>query len=218
MKKLTKLAAAVALSASAFSAAPVMAEGSLSANFGFASEYIFRGILQNDSSGSAGIDYENGGFYIGTWAADVDDGLEVDGYLGWGFETESGFSASLGYTTYQYTGDFDTEYNEVNVNVGFGFASLEYSFGEHEVDGGDDEDYTFIALTLEHNGFYGTYGTFSDDWEGEYLELGYGTEIGGFDAGVSLVFSEKGLGPEDQYWVGDDDEAVVFSIGKSFDL
>ena len=31
-----------------------------------------------------GADYENGGFYIGTWAADVGDGLEVDYYFGYG--------------------------------------------------------------------------------------------------------------------------------------
>ena len=32
------------------------------------------------SSASAGVDYEEGGFYIGTWAADVGDGLEIDGH------------------------------------------------------------------------------------------------------------------------------------------
>lgn len=217
MKKLTQLAAAIALTAGAMSAAPVMAEGSLSANIGFASEYVFRGILQNDASGSAGLDYENSGFYAGVWTADVEDGLEVDGYLGYGIETESGFSASLGYTTYQYTGDFDTEYNEVNLGLGFGIASLEYTVGEHEIEGGDDEDYTFVALTLEHNGFYGTYGNFSDDWDGDYLELGYGTEIGGFDAGIALIFSQDDLGPVNAP-IGDDDETIVFSIGKSFDL
>jgi len=219
MKKLTQLAAAIALTTGAMSAAPVMAEGSFSANVGFASEYYYRGIKQKESSASGGIDYQNGGFGAGVWTADVGDGLEVDLYASYGIETESGISASLGYTSYQYTGDeFDTEYNEANLNLGYGIASLEYSVGEHEVEGGSDEDYTFVALTLEHNGFYGTYGSFSDDWDGEYVELGYGTEIGGFDAGIALIFGSDDLGVEGSQSSTGDDEAIVFTIGKSFDL
>ena len=222
MKKLTQLAAAIAMTAGAMSAAPVMAEGSWSANIGFASEYYYRGIKQDESAASGGIDYENGGFYAGVWTSSVDDGdedsgLEVDGYFGYGIETESGFGASLGFTTYQYTeNEFDTEYNEVNLNLSYGIASLEYSVGEHDVEAGDDEDYTFVALTLEHNGFYGTYGSFSNDWEGDYVELGYGTEVAGFDAGVALIFGSDDLGVEGTE--GDNDEAIVFTFGKSFDL
>jgi len=228
MKTFTKLALVGAILSASVTATPVVAEegGSLSANVGFASEYYFRGILQNDASASAGIDYENGGFYVGAWTADVGDGLEVDVYGGYGIETESGIGISLGFTSYQYTDDddgtnddgpFDTEYNEFNLNLSYGIFSLEYSGGEHEVDGGDDEDYTFIALTLEHNGFYGTYGAFSDDWDGDYVELGYGAEIGGFDAGVSLIFASDDLGAKTNP-AGDTDEAIVFSIGKTFDL
>ncbi len=33
-----------------------------------------------------GIDCESGGFLAVTWAADIGDGLEVDGYLGYGRE------------------------------------------------------------------------------------------------------------------------------------
>ena len=56
----------------------------VSANLGFASEYYYRGIFQKNSSASAGLDYESGGFYVGTWAADVGDGMEVDVYGGYG--------------------------------------------------------------------------------------------------------------------------------------
>ncbi len=110
MKALTRLGAAAVIAASAFGATNAYAEGEVSYNIGFVSEYYFRGIKQKDSSASAGMDYENGGFYIGTWAADVGDGLEVDGYFGYGIETEGGFSASLGFTGYYYTGEFDDTY------------------------------------------------------------------------------------------------------------
>ena len=57
-----------------------------SANIGFASEYYYRGIFQKESSANGGIDFESGGWYVGTWAADVGDGLEVDLYGGYGGE------------------------------------------------------------------------------------------------------------------------------------
>ena len=60
-----------------------------SGNLGYASEYHYRGILQKNSSASGGLDYESGGFYAGTWAADVGDGLEIDGYFGFGGETDA---------------------------------------------------------------------------------------------------------------------------------
>lgn len=212
MKNMTKLAAAIAL-ASSF-AAPVMAEGSFSANVGVVSEYYFRGIVQTeDASASAGADYENGGFYAGVWTADVNDGLEIDGYLGYGIETESGVGASLGYTTYQYTGDFDTEYNEVNLGLSYDFASFEYTVGTRDGDtGAADEDYTFAALTLEYNGLYGTYGTWGDEYEGDYVEVGYGAEVGGFDLGVALISNDEDLAG------GTSDENIIFSLSKSFDL
>ena len=220
MKKLTQLAAAVALTAGAMSAAPVMAEGSWSANVGLASEYYFRGIQQtSDASASGGIDYENGGFYAGVWAADVTDGLEVDGYFGYGIETESGIGASLGFTTYQYTGEFDSEYNEVNLNLSYGFASLEYSVGEQGDDDGagiaEESDYSYVALTLEHNGFSATFASWGKDFDGDYVQLGYDTEIGGFDAGVALIFNDEDTAAGDQEGR---DEALIFTLGKSFDL
>ena len=90
-----------------------VATADVSYNVGYVSEYYFRGILQKSSSASAGIDYEENGFYIGAWGADVGDGIEYDIYLGYGIETEAGFSASLGYTTYQYTGDTSVSYTHL---------------------------------------------------------------------------------------------------------
>ena len=50
------------------------AQADFSANLGYASEYHYRGILQKNSSASGGVDFEQGGFYAGTWAADVGAG------------------------------------------------------------------------------------------------------------------------------------------------
>lgn len=210
--KLTQLGSLAALAViSTTWAQTAMAD--VSANVGLVSEYHFRGIAQTtDASASAGLDYEKDGFYVGAWTADVSDGLEIDFYAGYGYEFEGGVSASVGFTTYQYTGDFDSAYNEVNFGLSYGFASIEYSVGQHEEDGSlgiPESDYTFFALTLENNGFYGTFGSWGDDFDGEYFEVGYGTEVGGFDVGVSMVASGSDL---------DDDETLLFSISKTFDL
>lgn len=221
MKKMTQLAAAIALATGAITATPVMAE--VSANIGYASEYYFRGIYQAESSPSAGIDYEANGFYAGAWTADVGDGLEVDIYGGWGFETESGFSASLGFTSYQYTGEFDTEYNELNLSLAYSFLSLDYADGTREDDESlgvmEESDYSHTSVTAEHNGFYASYSWWGKDWDGEYTTVGYGTEIGGFDAGVAFIFTGEETGDSlNGFAVADDDEAIIFTLGKSFDL
>ncbi len=217
MKRLTQIAAGALLAGSALMSTSTLAQGEVSYNIGFASEYYYRGILQKDSSASAGIDYENSGFYAGARTADVGDGLEVDGYFGYGIETDSGFSASLGFTGYYYTGEFDDTYEEINLNLGYKVVSLEYSVGEW--DGfGAEEDYDFLAVTVEsESGFYGTYGTFGDDFDGDYFEIGYGTSIADFDIGISAVFSSDELSDElDDDGDSTESEAIVFTIGKSF--
>ncbi len=189
-----------------------VAHADFSANLGFASDYYYRGIFQADSSASGGLDYEQGGFYAGTWAADVKDGLEVDGYFGYGADVGD-FAYSVGYTGYFYTGDFDDTYQEINLGGSFGLLSLDLAIGEYENFTGPTQDYTYYALTVEKDGFYGKYAGFSQDFEGDYVELGYGTTVGEVELGVTLLFNDKNLSGD-----GQSDEALIFTIGKSFDL
>ena len=101
-----------------------VAQADWSANLGFASEYYYRGIFQESTSANGGLDFESGGFYAGTWAADVGDGLEVDGYFGYGFDVGD-VNLSVGYTGYFYTGDFDDTYQEINLGAGLGLLTLD---------------------------------------------------------------------------------------------
>ena len=217
MKTITRLVSVFVILSGAMVSTKAHAEGEVSYNVGFASEYYYRGILQNDSSASAGIDYEDGGFYIGAWTADVGDGLEVDGYFGSGVETESGFSVGVGFTGYYYTGEFDDTYEEVNLNMGYGMVSLEYSVGEW--DGfGDEADYDFLVVTVEgDNGFYGKYGTFGKDFDGDYIELGWGTTIAEIDFGIAAILNSDELSDElDSDGDPTEGEAIIFTIGKTF--
>jgi uncharacterized protein (TIGR02001 family) len=186
------------------------AQADFSANIGWASEYHYRGIFQHSSSANGGIDYESNGIYVGSWAADVGDGLEVDGYFGYGGEAGD-FTYGLGFTGYYYTGDFDDTYQEINLSAGYGIVTLEYSAGQYENFSGPTQDYGYYAFTVERNGFYGKYAGFTEDFAGEYVEVGYGTTVAGLDIGLALIFANKDL-------LGEADESAIFSIGKSFDF
>lgn len=187
-----------------------VANADWSANLGFASEYYYRGIFQESASANGGIDFATGGFYVGTWAADVGDGLEVDGYFGYGFDLGE-VDLTVGFTGYYYTGDFDDTYQELNLGAEFGLLTLAVAIGEYGNFDGPTQNYTFYSLTLEKNGFYGKFGGFAQDFEGEYFEAGYGTTVAEIDLALSLIVSNEKL-------VGASDEAIVLTLSKSFDL
>ena len=142
--KINKLVPVLALSIPA-SIVPATSMAEVSANIGWVSEYIYRGIHQDDSSASAGIDYaHDSGFYLGTWGADVGAGLEADVYFG--FAGGEDFTYKIGYTGYYYTDDFDDTYSEVNLGIGYGIFALDVAIGEW--DGfGTPADYTFTSIT-----------------------------------------------------------------------
>jgi uncharacterized protein (TIGR02001 family) len=193
-------------------ASPAMA-GDFSANVGFMSDYIYRGVKQHSSSANAGLDYEHpSGLYAGTWAAEVGQGIEYDLYFGYQ-GVVGDFSYGIGYTGYFYSDDFDDTYNELNLTAGYGLFSVEYSHGRYDNFDGPRLDYGFVAGTLAYEGFYLTYGTFTRDFDGEYVEAGYGTEVSGFDLGIAAVHSSSELSG-----TGSSETALVFTIGKTFDL
>ena len=188
----------------------------LSANIGYSSEYIYRGIPQKSSSAFGGFDLETGGFYAGTWGADVGDGIEIDYYGGYGFEVGD-FNFGVGGTVYTYTGDFDDTYKEVNLSAGWKWLTFDAAIGEYDNFGGPTLDYSFYSLTAEYNGFYGTAGTFEDDFEGEYYEAGYGDtlsvqETDLFDYSFAVIYSDSTL------LGGSSDTNMTLTLSKSFDL
>lgn len=197
-------------------AAATVNAADFSANLGYSSEYIFRGIPQKTSSASGGFDVEANGFYAGTWAADVGDGLEVDYYGGYGWESGD-FGASIGGTWYTYTGDFDDEYLELNLGLSYKFLSFDYANGSYDNFGGPKLDYSFYTLTASYENVYFTFGSFGEDFDGNYYEAGYGNTLSVdekdlFDYSIVLIHSDSTL------LGGDSDTNLVFSLSKGFDL
>ena len=222
MKKLK----ATIITALGFAAAPVYAVD-ITANGGWNSEYIFRGVPQADSSPFLGVDIEHSGFFAGIWGADVDragaapnaaegKGLEIDFYGGYGGSIGD-FDYGIGATWYTYTDDFDDEYLELNLNAGWKFVSFDVAIGEYDNGNGPTQDYQFYALTADYNSFYATVGMFEDDFDGEYYEAGYSetlsvgdTEL--FDYAFSVIYST------DDLLGGEDDTSLVLSVSKTFGL
>jgi uncharacterized protein (TIGR02001 family) len=190
--------------------ASLTAEADWSANVGWASDYFYRGILQAPSSASGGVDFEASGFYAGTWAADVWDGLEIDGYFGYAREF-GGVDVGLGFTGYYYTGNFDDTYQEINLSSSYGIATIDIALGEYQNFDAGTLDYAWYALTLEKNGFHGRLASFDRDFDGAYLELGYALSLSEIDLGFKAILSNSDL-------TGSPDESLVFSIGKVFDF
>ena len=86
------------------------------------------------------------------------------------------------------------------------------------------EDYTFGSVTLEYNGFCGRFGTWGDDFDGDFWEVGYGNtltvaEKDLFDYTFAIIRSAK----ESSFKVdsdGNPTEDTFFYAGvvKTFDL
>ena len=103
----------------------------VTANVGYMSEYIFRGISQSDSSAMGGLDFKASGFYLGTWGADVEQGLEVDLYGGYNGSIGD-LNYGIGGTYYTYTDDFDDDYQEINLSLGYKIFSISAAIGQYD--------------------------------------------------------------------------------------
>jgi uncharacterized protein (TIGR02001 family) len=208
----------------------------ITANGGAVTQYIFRGVPQTDGKAAAqgGLDLEAGGFYAGTWLSQVDTstrtaqgdvpatGLEYDLYGGYSIDIED-FSLGIGGTGYFYTDDFDEEYIELNLYAGWKFISLEYAIGEYD-SSPVETDYTFFAATIEYSGFYGKFGAWGDEFDGEYLEFGYGNTLSVadknlFDYTFAFIRSDKHLSLKvDNNGNPDEDTFVYAGVTKTFDI
>jgi uncharacterized protein (TIGR02001 family) len=101
-------------------------ESNFTWNLALTSDYVFRGISQNDRDPAVqgGLDYAFGdsGFYVGTWGSNVDFGdgtpdIELDTYVGWNTDLTDKLNFDVMLTRYNYFGASDDfgniDYNEL---------------------------------------------------------------------------------------------------------
>ena len=209
--KFKKTLSAAILAATTMASTSAMAE--LSANISVTSDYIWRGITQTDSGPAiqGGLDYgHESGVYIGTWASNVDEGVEIDLYAGYAGEIGE-FGYDLGYLTYNYTDDaFSENFGEFYISGSFKMFSVLYAIGDY-----DGTDYTYLDVSAEFDlkdiatlGLH--YGmTDIDAAEADYDDYSVTLSKSFEEFDVSLGYFKEDAGDED---------AVVATIGTSFDL
>lgn len=125
----------------AVAALPAVSHADLAFNVGATSDYRYRGISQSrlKPAVQGGIDYSNGGFYLGTWASSIkwikDAGgnanAEIDLYGGYkGDIVKDSLSYDVGVLTYQYPSNklaTKAETTEIYGALTYGPATLKYS-------------------------------------------------------------------------------------------
>ncbi|MGB5143623.1 MAG: TorF family putative porin [Shewanella indica] len=118
-------------------------QATVSGNIGVASNYLWRGVTQTNDSVAVqgGIDYSHdSGFYLGTWASNVDFGddtsYELDFYGGYSGSIGEDFGYDIGYLYYGYPdakGDID--FGELALTLSWKWFELGYA---KVVNAGDD--------------------------------------------------------------------------------
>ncbi len=166
MNKAKTLMVCSVLAASAGFAQVAQAESPLTANIGIASNYIFRGVSQNDDQAAVqgGVDYtHDSGFYAGTWISNLASGTnslygygdagnyEQDWYAGYGFKTGS-VDLDVGYILYTYpVGIKELDYGEVYVNAGWQMLTggIFYNINKEDGTAKKGDIYTYVGTEFE---------------------------------------------------------------------
>lgn len=126
-------------------------EHAVTANVGFTTDYIFRGITQTSHNPAVqgGIDYaHSSGFYAGVWGSNVswiaDSGavatgsvtMELDTYLGFKKTFAEDFNYDVGFVRYNYLGKYTpaagfakADTDEIYGALGYKWLTAKYSYG-----------------------------------------------------------------------------------------
>ena len=197
MKKLTL----ITLFVSAFAFITSAYAGTISGNAGVTSNYLFRGVSQDDgASVNAGLTYTDGALSIGASAYSLSDGTEVNYVVDYSVNE----ALNVGATVYSYDTAEGVDATELYAAYDLGIAAVSFAT---VTDGANDGD-TAIALSYGFDiteGVTGslTYGEVEDDSDSagdyDYLQLDVSYE----SLTVSLVDA-------------DDNSEVAVSYGFNF--
>lgn len=210
MKILKKTLIAATLVVSVSASQSVLGKSPISANVALTSNYIFRGVTQNneDPALQGGFDYKHkSGFYAGVWGSNVDFGgdesTELDFYAGYGFKVGA-VDLDFGLISYKFFGGDDADASDIEeayAGISYAGFGLTYSAG---LDDAEDNieltygvDFSGVTLSLA----YGDYENISD----EYYSAGLSTEAIGLTFDLTVADADAV-----------DDTQVAFTVSKSF--
>jgi uncharacterized protein (TIGR02001 family) len=212
MMKKTLIATAV------LAATSTAALAEISGNVSLLSDYAFRGVSQTDEQFAlqGGFDYEHAsGFYVGTWASNVDssffnDGqdpqLEIDVYAGYSGELANGIGYDLGILHYDYPGSSSSDTDELYISGSMAGFTVSFNYSDELAFVGSTESAYYLAAGYEmdlpqdfglslHLGYSdgdafdnGTGAALADavlDWS-----IGISKSVAGVDLGLAYVDSD----------------------------
>jgi uncharacterized protein (TIGR02001 family) len=229
------------LIATAMLAGSSAALAEISGNVTMATDYVFRGISQTDNQLAiqGGLDYaHDSGFYLGTWASNVDssffnDGqdpqIELDLYGGYSSELANGIGYDLGYIRYEYPGGSVNDTNEVYLSGSFNNFSASITYSDELAFFASKESAWYLSAGYEMElpeGFglaaslgY-SFGDAFDNVDGDGLNesyidwsIGITKTVAGLDLG--LTYTDVDLDASDDCGTDICDTKFVFSVGKS---
>ncbi|HSJ81156.1 MAG TPA: TorF family putative porin [Thiobacillus sp.] len=204
----------------------------LTANVGLVSDYRFRGYSQTNEGPAiqGGFDYaHSSGFYLGTWASNVDfaGSVEIDVYGGYTFSLNDDLSFDVGALYYAYpshgtpAGEMDPNTLELYAGATWKWLNVKYShsvtdtFGLAEKNSYYAEANASIPLPLDvsmdlHYG-YSKYKGMAPGVDDDYQDwkIGFSKDVAGFTMGLAYV--ETDIDNDD---LGDG--TAVVSVSKSF--
>jgi uncharacterized protein (TIGR02001 family) len=192
MKKFLNVMFGAALMGSALTAAA----DDISGNVTLATDYRFRGISQDHGKFSpaiqGGFDWSKEGFYVGTWASNVnftEAAIETDVYGGYRgkFNDDVEYDVGVLYYGYPQDGDADLGYTEVYGSVSFMGAKVGLNYS---------------------NDYFASTGKFY------YPYINYGFDLAK-NLSVSLHFGYNKFDKEE--FLGNDDKYYDWSAGISTD-
>lgn len=179
-------------------------ESNLSFNAAVVSDYVFRGVTQNDFKPAlqVGADYSFGdsGFYVGAWGSNVDFGpadgsdFEVDLYVGYNVDLSDDWNLDLNLTRYNYLGSndgVDGNYSELITVLSYSeMLSFTLGYTDNYVNADINQLYFGVGGTWEvGNGFNLTAGIGHTDFEGSssYTDWTFGVnrDFGPFNIGLN---------------------------------
>lgn len=149
---------------------PPLGANPISANIGFTTDYIFRGISQTAGNPAlqGGIDYtHSSGLYAGVWGsniswisdfnAGVSSSLELDTYFGFSNTLANDFSYDVGFIRYNYpasnypAGATRADTDEIYCSLGYKWLTAKYSYGTGQfltVPGASGTNYLEVGVSV----------------------------------------------------------------------
>ncbi|MCH8544585.1 MAG: TorF family putative porin [Alcanivorax sp.] len=198
------IAAAVA---GASFAAPMTASAEISATLEIASQYMFRGLVEDTGNAqvAGSLDYEHdSGVYAGFWTGSLAEGVETNYYAG--FASEVGdFSYDVGLIHYRFSDAGQSASDEFASEVYLGLGFMDFGFGAYiGVDktgtnrsNGEDNKNNYFTLSYDYDKFsflVGYADMDADDMNYTHIDLGYEIYDGLVFTASQIVDADDGTG------------------------